>query len=121
MIPKEYITPDGNFLPGRLVLAIKSTIDGKIKYKGRYVIRGHRDKLKNMLMHSSCTLQPQSFRLLLTLATISGFDICTADIKQAYFEGSEPLSREVFIKNPAPETGLNLEHFLSLLSLLYGL
>lgn len=62
VILKEEITPDGNVLPGRFVLAIKSTADVKVNYKARYVNRGHKDKLKDLMDHSSTTLQPQSFR-----------------------------------------------------------
>lgn len=41
VILKEEIPHDGNVLPGRFILVIKSSIDGKTKYKDRYVIGGH--------------------------------------------------------------------------------
>ena len=40
VILKEELPPNGNIPPGRCVLAINSTEDGKIKYKARYVIDG---------------------------------------------------------------------------------
>lgn len=56
IILKEEIPPDGNVLPGRFVLAIKSTEDKKVKFKARYVIGDHRDKMKNMMVHTTTTL-----------------------------------------------------------------
>ena len=84
----EDIPRDGKFLPGRFVLAIKSTMDGKTKYKATYVIGEHRDRMKNWMAHSSTTIQPQSVRLLLALTSMFGFSLWTADIKQAYLQAS---------------------------------
>ena len=75
VIVRQEVPPDGNVLPGRFVLAIKSTEDCRIKYMARYVIGGHRDRLKHMMIHNASTLQLQSIRLLLALAGIHGFDI----------------------------------------------
>eukprot|EP00171_Calliarthron_tuberculosum_P007230 IDg7230t1 len=46
VIFREEVTTNANKLPGRFVLAIKSTEDGLIKFKARFVIGGHRDKFK---------------------------------------------------------------------------
>lgn len=75
LILREELLSDGNILPGCFVMAIKSTGDGKIKYKARYVIGGHRDKYKDLMVHSTSNLQPQSVRILLALAAIFEFDI----------------------------------------------
>ena len=53
MILLEEIPPDDNFLPGRFVLAIKLTDDGQVKREARYVIGGHRDKLKILMVCSA--------------------------------------------------------------------
>ena len=42
IILKEEAPPDAEVLPGRFVRAIKSSLDGKTKYKARYVIGGQR-------------------------------------------------------------------------------
>ena len=58
VILREDIPRDGNVLSGRFVLTLKSTEDGMIKHKARYVIGGHRDKFKDLMVHSTSTLQP---------------------------------------------------------------
>lgn len=70
IILREEIPPDGNVMPGRFFLAIKSTEDGEVKFKERYVIGGHREKQKNVMVHTSRTMQPASIRLLLALTEI---------------------------------------------------
>ena len=103
VILKEELPPDGNIFPGRFVLAIKSTDDGKVKYKATYVIGGHRDKYKDFMVHSTSTLQPQSIRLLLALAAVFDFDIWTSDVRQAYLQSAEPLAGDIFIRSPVKE------------------
>eukprot|EP00171_Calliarthron_tuberculosum_P023641 IDg23641t1 len=121
VILREEVPPDANVLPGRFVLAIKSTEDGNIKFKARYVIGGHRDRFKHMMVHTASTLQPQSIRLLLALASMHGFDIWTSDVRQAYLQSAEPLSRDIFIKTPPMEFELESHQCLQLLKPLYGL
>lgn len=66
-ILREEIPPECNVFLGRFVVSIKSSIDGKVKYKARYVIGGQPDKLKNILVQTFSTLQPWSVRLLLAI------------------------------------------------------
>eukprot|EP00171_Calliarthron_tuberculosum_P016392 IDg16392t1 len=68
----------------------------------RYVIGGNRDRMKDLIVHNVATLQPQSIRLLLAIAIIHGFEIWTADVRQAYLQSAEPLSRDILTTKPAP-------------------
>ncbi len=75
VILQEKVPPNAKILPGRFVLANKSTEDGKVKFKARYVISGHRDRMKDTMVHDAATLLPQSIRLLLALPGMHDFDI----------------------------------------------
>ena len=121
VVLREDIPTDANLLPGRFVLSIKSTFDGQTKFKARYVIGGHRDKLKHFMVHSSQTLQPSSVRFLLSLDSLYGFDFWTSDVLQAYLQSSESLMRDVFIKDPVPAFELDPSQCLKLLRPLYSL
>ena len=121
VILKEDLPADANVLPGRFVLALKSTVDGKIFHKARFVIGGHRDRLKNFMVHSSQTLQPSSIRLLLALASIFGFQVWTSDVTQAYLQSAIPLSRDLFLDSKVPELELSPDQCMQILRPLYGL
>jgi len=114
VVLREEIDPDANVLPGRFVMSIKSSEDGEVKWKARYVIGGHRDRLKHLMVHTTQTLQPSSIRLLLALAAIHGFKVWTSDVRQAYLQSAEPLAREVFIRHTVPEFELKPEQCLQL-------
>ena len=118
---REDLRDGANSLTARFVLAIKSTADGRYKYKARYVIGGHRDKLKHYMVHGAQTLQASSARLLLALASSFNFELWTSDIKLAYLQSTKPLKRKVFIHNPAPEFELEPQECFELLKPLYGL
>lgn len=107
--------------PRKFVLSLKSTVHGKVKFKGRYVIGGLREKLKNLIVHTSPTPQTQSIRFLLVLATDFDFDVWTSDTTQAYLQSTNPLPRDVFIKYAPPELELEPNRCLQLLRQLYGL
>ena len=120
-ILREESPDNANVLPGSFVSTIKSTEDGQEKFKARYVIGGHRDKLKQFMVHSSQTLQPTSVRLLLAMASMFGFNVWTADVRQAYLQSAEPLMRDIFIKDPVPEFELDASQCLQILRTLCGL
>ena len=121
VISRHEVPPNANVLPGRFVLAIKTSDDGRATSKARYVIRGHRDRFKDMMVHSALTLQPQSVRLLLALSAMLDFNTWVSDVKQAYLQSSEPISREIFIEKVVPEFELEPHQCLQLVKPLYGL
>lgn len=83
-ILKEDKSPDANVLSDRFLRVIKSSLDGRMKYKAPYVTESHRAKLKDLMFQTTSILQPQSGPLFLPLATSFDFKIWTADIRQAY-------------------------------------
>ena len=115
------LPPKANLLPARFVLVIKTSAEGATRYKARYVIGGHRDRLKLYIVHDSQTVHASSVRIVVCLAAIFGFEIWSSDVKLAYLQSSEPMTRRVFIKNPAPQFGLEEDQCLELLKPLYGL
>lgn len=120
-ILRKEIPPNRNVLPGRFVIGLKSTEDGKEKFKARYIIGGHRDRHKAFMAHTSQTLQPASIRLMLAFASTFDFEVWTSDVSHAYLQSAEPLSRAIYIDPPCPEFALDPDQFLQLLKPLYWL
>lgn len=121
MILLEELADGANALTVLFVLAIKPTTDGQIKYKARYVVRGHRGILKHYMVHGAQTLQASSGCFPIAIASIFGFKLWSSDVKLAYLPSTEPLCRRVFIKKPAPELELHPNECFELLKQLYGL
>lgn len=61
IILRKDVPPDAKILAGRFIastilLVIKSTENGQTKFKARYVISGHRARMKDMMVHDAATL-----------------------------------------------------------------
>lgn len=109
---------DHNVLPTKFVYAVKHE-DGREIYKARFCIGGHRDRLKDEVVHTASTLSQSSVRLLLALASIFGWPIWTTDVRQAYLQSASLLRRAVFLNPKGIELGK--DEFLQLILPLYGL
>jgi hypothetical protein len=121
IVSKREIPQGANVLKGRYVLSIKDIGTLNETWKERFVIQGHRDIEKDVMVRSSTNVQHKSLRLLFLLCSMLGFQIWTQDVLQPYLQSSGNLARDVFICNPPPELELTPEHALKLLKPLYGL
>lgn len=102
------------------VMAINNIETDNPIYNARYVAHGHRDREKNELVHSSTTARQRSTRFMLSLAAIFDFRVWIQDISQAYLQGAEHLTRDMYLK-PLPELKIPDGYYLTLLRLTYGL
>ena len=84
VILKEEIPKEASVLTVRSVLAIKSTVDGEIKFKARYVAGGLRDEMKDYLVHGAQKLQATYVCLILALSSMLGFKVWYTDVKLEY-------------------------------------
>lgn len=54
----DEVSSDANMIPCRFVSAIKSKLNGKIKFKPRFDFVANRDMLKEFMVHSRQTRRP---------------------------------------------------------------
>lgn len=59
------ITSDADVLPGSFELAIKDN-DGVVEYNYLFVIDGHRDKMKHLIVHAPQNIQLSTVRMMLS-------------------------------------------------------
>ena len=125
IVCKEEVPPGANILGGRFVLAIKEKGTEDEKYKAHFVVQGHTDTEKNILVHNTTTLKQSSVRMLVAIAAIFGFKLWSQDVSQAYLQSAEKLMREVYLKpnrrDAEKHFHLNEKQLLRLLKPLYGL
>jgi Reverse transcriptase (RNA-dependent DNA polymerase) len=105
VIPDEELR-NKNIVPRKFVYALKHE-NGKVAYKDRLCLGGHRDLMKNLVVHTASTLRQQIVRLLLALAAIVGLEVWSTDVAQAYLQSAVPLQRYIFCKTDALELGPN--------------
>ena len=120
VVIEEELRDDPNVLGAWFILCIKDINTGNEKFKARFIVQGHTDSEKEVLLHPSPTISQRSIRLLVALAAIHGFRLCTQDVTQAYLQSALKLSRDIYLKAPK-EFGLASNELLKLLKPLYGI
>lgn len=73
VVLKEGIESNANVLGGRFVLTITHKNTEREVFKARFVVQGHLDREKELLVHASTLVSQEAIKLLFSLATIFGF------------------------------------------------
>lgn len=120
-ILRKGTSSDASVLLGRFALTLKTSEYGKTKYRARHVIGGRRGKFKQMMGHSTSTLQPSSIRLLPALVTGFGVGIWVSDVREVYLQSTGGIARKTYIKNPFLEFEPDPSQSFHLLKPLYAL
>lgn len=89
MVWKDDTPKDANIIGERCFLSIKNKDLDKEVNKAKYIVQGHKDIEKGVLVHNSANVKMTSIRILLTLAAIFSLKIWSRDVSQAYLQSSE--------------------------------
>lgn len=74
---KNTLPGDANILGGHFLLAKKYVGTANELYKARFVVQGHTDRDKNLIVYTSSTVLQASVRLLVALTAVLGFHLWT--------------------------------------------
>lgn len=98
-VKKSYIPRNAIILPSNMVYTIKAVGTAEEKYKARLTAGGHRDHMKDMMIHNSTNVRPISIRTLISTASIKRLKFWSKDADQAFIQ-SDGITRDIFIKPP---------------------
>lgn len=104
----------------RYILTIKDPGTESERFKARWILLGHLDKLRKEISNNSPMLKRMSFRIIISFAAIFfSFLLWTRDVEQAYMQAHK-LMRDIFTKAP-PEANLSKQYVLKVILPHYGL
>ena len=97
VMDRRDLAKDANILGGRFVLTLKDFGTHNEKPKARYVVQSHKDKDKEFLVHNATNLRQRSIRIIVSFAAVKGYRIFSHDVRQAYLQSEEELTREIYV------------------------
>lgn len=97
MVDKRYLPAKSNLLGGLIIRCIKNVGKPSEKYKARFVVQGHRDSEKKLLIHDTATLRQASLPIILSVASAFTLDAWSLDITQAC-TCSKPSTRLFYVR-----------------------
>jgi hypothetical protein len=106
IVLREELEPGENIMTGRFVLSIKNANTQEEMLKARFVCQEYRDRAKTSLVHDTALARQSGARVLIELAAVFGFRLCSTDEQQAYLQSSSELMRDVYIE-PSGESNCN--------------
>ncbi len=96
-IRRKDIAKNPNIVPSQFVHARKNVNTPQERQKARFVVGGHRDKDKLVLIHLSSNGKHLSIRIQLSVSACLQYDVEAQDFDQAYIQASG-LLRTIYIK-----------------------
>ena len=98
IVKKSDVSTGANILGGRFVLALRNVSTENEQAKARFVAQGFANKEKDFLIHNVMSLRQSSVRVLLSFAANNGYRMYSHDVRQAYTQSAEPLTREIYLQ-----------------------
>lgn len=97
-VKQDKLPQDANILGGRFILAIKQPGTQNERYKERFVVQGHRDREKDLIVHTSRTVRHRNIRLMACIASMfPKHKIWLQDVTQEYIQGHD-VQRNIYVK-----------------------
>lgn len=118
--PLSRVTPIYSDIGQIRILTLKGTDTVSPTYKAPFVVQGHGDREKHMMVHNSSTTRPASVHLLVSVAAMLKFRLRSFGVTKAYLQITTNMVRSVYVRPPReranPET-----HLMLLRKAFYGL
>lgn len=97
LVDRRTFLSKGSHLSGRIIRCLMNVGTSAENFKARFLVQGHRDSEKAVLLHDSATLRQSSIRLILSVASSFRLSVWALYINQTYTISS-PTTRQIFIK-----------------------
>lgn len=108
-VHKKDIKNDTNILIGRFILAIKQPGADNERYNAPFIVQGHKDKDKNLIIHTYTTVRHKNILITSSISAVfPAYKIWLQDVTKAYIQEKD-LQREVYLK-PADQLKLSKKH-----------